>query len=162
MARDEAAQLTLMSCWILGDKYGIPEFQDLIMLELLARFEQQNIHVSAAKLAFEYTPPGSLLRELVAEELGWRFGCAGNSGLSFEELDKFDQIPGVMSVIIRKTHQRNKNGKFTPRVPSQHKPHDGLQGQSPYWNFMLGGKRPKSHWLNERIEKANGKASLWR
>ena len=63
------AQLTLVRCWTLGDKYDIGAFQDLTMIEMLHLLELSDgafVTLEAAHEAFENTPSESELRILVA------------------------------------------------------------------------------------------------
>lgn len=60
-----AAQFALVQCWILGDKYGIVEFEDLIMIELLDLSSKNFITVAAAYEALTNTLFDSSLYVLV-------------------------------------------------------------------------------------------------
>jgi hypothetical protein len=65
--KDDEELLTL--CWVLGDKYDIPNFQDVAMFTLLQLADGENVEPSTIKLAFKNTSPGCKLRLLMAEEL---------------------------------------------------------------------------------------------
>ncbi|SMR63505.1 unnamed protein product [Zymoseptoria tritici ST99CH_3D1] len=58
-------------CWTTGDKYGIKDFQDTIMLRILRHLDKlplfKMIGVHIVLIAFERTPPGSLLRNLFTD-----------------------------------------------------------------------------------------------
>ncbi|KAK4895435.1 hypothetical protein LTR27_006499 [Elasticomyces elasticus] len=135
-------------CWILGDKYDVPVFQNYIMLELLNLFERKAPGLHTIKEAFENTPPGSILRELMAEELANMLQVSATAKHS--DLDMFDGIVGFASALMKKTQAAGKKGEcvFRPRVPSR----DGgdVIGASPYSNFMVGKDLIPVHWVYQR------------
>ena len=59
--------LQFVRCWCLGDKYCVPAFQDLIMVELLKYCESKAPSLGTITDAFDNAPPSSKLRILVAE-----------------------------------------------------------------------------------------------
>ena len=62
--------ISYIEAWVLGDKYGIPEFQNVVMFELLHYLSgDDRIRLEHAELAFHRTMPASPLRTLVAEDL---------------------------------------------------------------------------------------------
>ncbi|KAK4895441.1 hypothetical protein LTR27_006505 [Elasticomyces elasticus] len=75
--------------WALGEKYQIPAFQDLIMVELLDSLEIEGLKIETAKEAFTTTPPGSAMWGLMAEELAQKLSY---KNMKYEELDMFDGI----------------------------------------------------------------------
>ncbi|KAK5688473.1 hypothetical protein LTS10_000451 [Elasticomyces elasticus] len=144
-------------CWALGDKYDVPDFQDLIMLELLRSIELEPIQLDEIKEGIECTGPGSKLRDLMAEELA-REVSAGD--IETSELDAFDGVAGFSNILVAKINRLaewkqlnplNSFVEFTPRVPL------GLEmcreGGSPYRNFMVDGERPVQHWLQRDLEE---------
>ncbi|KAK3622566.1 hypothetical protein LTR56_022121 [Elasticomyces elasticus] len=144
-------------CWALGDMYDIPDFQDLIMLELLRSLELEPIQLDEIKEGIECTGPGSKLRDLMAEELA-REVSAGD--IETSELDAFDGVSGFSNILVAKMNRLaewkqlnplNPFVEFTPRVPL------GLErsreGGSPYRNFMVDGERPAQHWLQRDLEE---------
>ncbi|KAK3619862.1 hypothetical protein LTR56_023756 [Elasticomyces elasticus] len=138
-------------CWALGEMYDISAFQDLIMLELLRSLETQPTDLNEIKEAFESTPPGSKLRDLMAEELAV---LLGNNGVGVRQLDMFDGVPGFSSALMAKVNRRvelEPGKRFTPRVPGR--PGSQYEGGSPYRDFMVSGKRPEQHWLQKNLEE---------
>lgn len=89
----------LVQCWIVGDKYGVKDFQDEIMWELLHHFRSVTPDLPLMKLAFENTPPGSPLRILMAEELAFRM--QPESSFDFSSLDCFNGLVGFTGELIR-------------------------------------------------------------
>ena len=62
----------LVHCWLLGEKYGALQFQDLIMGELIAAMGRTFPHpVPIALIAVKGTP-GSKLWQFMVEEEAWR------------------------------------------------------------------------------------------
>ncbi|KAK4910642.1 hypothetical protein LTR49_020677 [Elasticomyces elasticus] len=94
---------------ILGDKYGVPEFQDRIMLQLLYLLECNTLRLDTIKEAFEHTPPGSVLRELMAEELANMLQVFDTA--EYSDLDMFDGIAGFASVLMKKTQAAGMEGE---------------------------------------------------
>lgn len=97
-------QRTLVRCWCLGDKYGIPSFQDHIMWFLLIHFRSNPVELDAVKEGFENTAPHSSLRQLLVEETAkfhashTRQGELGLSGQDFEMLDGTGFIGEFMEI----------------------------------------------------------------
>ena len=101
--------LQFVRCWCLGDKYCVPAFQDLTMVELLKYCESKAPLVGTIKDAFDNTPPGSRLRILMAE-------CAVESfydrrWYDLGELDKFDDTVGFTSAFAQALHKWHSNGR---------------------------------------------------
>lgn len=59
----------LIYCWVLGDKYGLPEFQDVAMLELLFRSRRCWMDAEHVELIADNTMSGSKLRRLAVGEV---------------------------------------------------------------------------------------------
>lgn len=59
---------TYTHCWLLGENYNIPVFQDLVMLELLRLLRTNAPRTDVLKLALTKTKLESKLMELMAEE----------------------------------------------------------------------------------------------
>ncbi|KAK5708715.1 hypothetical protein LTR17_020425 [Elasticomyces elasticus] len=138
---------TWVLCWIMGDKYDLPVFQNLVMIELIFEVDEMvPPTVDTIKFCFEHTPPGSLLRELMAEELAMLLA----KGLQIEKLDSFDGIAGFSSLLTQKT------------TPGLHALVDYYRDRLPgadvktqnsnfsFRDFMLNGWEPKKHWLHTR------------
>ncbi|KAK5688477.1 hypothetical protein LTS10_000455 [Elasticomyces elasticus] len=151
----EIDQELSVRCWVLGDKYGIPAFQDLIMLELLKELDidTRRAPITAVKLAFDSTPPGSALRELMAEEAAM---VIKDSGAPYDALDQFDGIVGFTRLLVASMECRDENDggyTFLPRVPDVLDP---FPGQSTYRQFMVGEEILKPHWVHAALLKIHG------
>ncbi|SMQ55182.1 unnamed protein product [Zymoseptoria tritici ST99CH_3D7] len=62
--------LFAIKCWVVGDKYGIAQFQDAIMLSILRRLDSmidESMDINALLFALENTLPNAPLRELLLE-----------------------------------------------------------------------------------------------
>ncbi|KAK5121393.1 hypothetical protein LTR85_005225 [Meristemomyces frigidus] len=98
--------------------------------------------LGAVKEAFECIPPGSKLREVMAEEVVIRLEL---SSIQYEDLDIFDGVVGFASVLARKLKEESRTplDPFLPRVPTQGQ--DGSAGTAAWKKYMVGGG-PKQHW----------------
>ncbi|KAK5702638.1 hypothetical protein LTR97_003584 [Elasticomyces elasticus] len=145
-------------CWALGDKYGIPTFQDFVMLELLDHLECYGSNLVTVREAFQSTTPGSPLRELMAEEVVL---CLGSGSMEFEELDALDGVIGFTSIFGAKMSNGNEYGympRVPPRVPRNHEP-----GKSPFWKFLVRPDDVSRHWVRERLLKMEeSQRNTWR
>lgn len=59
---------TYVRCWCMGNKYGVPGFQDQVMWYLLKRYDLCPPSLKSIKIAFENSPPHCKLRKLMTEE----------------------------------------------------------------------------------------------
>jgi hypothetical protein len=146
-------------CWALGDKYGIPIFQDLIMLELLDSVENNSIHVSRMREAFECTPPGSALRKLMVEIMAENLH---EKPEDVERLDMFDGAVGFTKALMQTMDRKDNDGEaikvFRPRVPDV-EGENRWKGHSAYREFMIASNEgPAEHWLHRRINAQMKKA----
>ena len=89
----------LVRCWILGDKYDIKEFQDLIILELIQSVKGVIVPLTTVKTAFENTPPKSPLRTFMAEEAAWRI--KNMSEYQHEDLGIMDGVIGWSAELMQ-------------------------------------------------------------
>lgn len=55
-------------CWVLGDKYNIPEFLDKAMLALLVSVVDNAMATEVYREVADHSPPASPSRALVAED----------------------------------------------------------------------------------------------
>ena len=143
--------LLCIRCWALGDKYGIAAFQDLIMLDLLAVLDDNfKLDVREMKEALETTPPGSLLRDLVAEELAYELACGSKD---LESLDVFNGVVGFSGALMQVVRCRKKVTMSMVRFRLPDSDAESWDGMSPYKKFMVdGGQGPIKHWLHNRME----------
>lgn len=116
---DQYDHAALVRCWVIGDKYGISEFQNLIMLDLLDSLEDCCVQTEAARLGFECTAPGSVMRELMAAEVA---ECIENREcvIHARDLETLDDVGGVFSAVaavLARSARDEGVPKCTPRVP---------------------------------------------
>ncbi|KAK3641809.1 hypothetical protein LTR56_011136 [Elasticomyces elasticus] len=134
----------LVLCWILGDKYGVPGFQDLIMIELILQLEIQETPMGIIRYCFVHTAPRSVLRELMAEEL---ILCLGVGVLFVEDedvLNEFGGIPGFSTTLAKKMMLGKEPGCYRGRLPFT-----SMKGS--YQDFMIGKSLPKLHWYHDQV-----------
>lgn len=150
--------MTKVRCWALGEKYMIPEFQDLVMLELLATLNHNNSPgIEVVKVGFELTPPGCKLRVLLAEEVA--AGLTVHKSLTYDELDMCDGVTGFAGEVgkaISLVHAREleKAISLVHRISRAEQRRGRAQDEasSSRWReFMVGGG-PKEHWILRRQE----------
>ncbi|KAK4960096.1 hypothetical protein LTR10_002987 [Elasticomyces elasticus] len=134
----------LVLCWILGDKYGIPGFQDLIMIELILQLEIQGTPMGIIRYCFVHTAPRSVLRELMAEELVLYLGVGVLEDEDGDLLDEFDGIPGFSTTLARKMMLGKEIGRYRGRLPFT-----SVKGA--YQSFMIGKSLPKLHWYHGEV-----------
>lgn len=103
----------LVRCWILGDKYLVPLFQDAVMIELFQCLHAQSshyprqyslnsgteVHLDFIQEGFEGCAPGSELRKLLAEYLIWDFKTTHM--VTPTSFDMFDGICGVTGEVLK-------------------------------------------------------------
>ncbi|KAK4895434.1 hypothetical protein LTR27_006498 [Elasticomyces elasticus] len=95
----EGWELLMVDCWAMGDRYKIPKFQDLVMLELLdILLQYTSFETDTIKQAFATTPAGCALRmvmaELVAAQLQDEIFDLGS-----ENLHEFEGFPACLAEI---------------------------------------------------------------
>ncbi|KAK5740251.1 hypothetical protein LTR17_004752 [Elasticomyces elasticus] len=138
---------TWVTCWIMGDKYGIPVFQNLVMIELIFEVDQIGPPtLGIIKFCFENTPPGSLLRELMAEELAMLLATKVDA----KKLDLFDGIVGFTSILTIKTLPgwRALADFYRGRLVGFENENEKTSFR--YQNFMIERWEPRQHWLHTR------------
>ncbi|KAK3115418.1 hypothetical protein LTR53_005265 [Teratosphaeriaceae sp. CCFEE 6253] len=141
--------------WALGDKYGIAELQDLVMLELIRSLEGVPASLTSIKQGFESTPPGSVLRALLGEELAEQSHEFDESQM--EMLDMFDGVVGMSQVLAQMPRGQGNDSSLNirPRIPGDAEGSLLVPGLSPYWKFMIGSRQSERHWLHGRLEATN-------
>lgn len=147
----------VVHCWALGDKYDIPTFQDEVMLELLRSQDSKCMELSAVKLAFEHTPPGAKLRELMAEEVGGRLA---HGEIEYEQLDMFDGIVGFTSVLARKAKELQDLEVWFSSLQKTPGYDDDREEwvNSDKWRSYMVGEGPQQHWVHRGDPNAEDKA----
>ncbi|KAK5132407.1 hypothetical protein LTR08_009090 [Meristemomyces frigidus] len=132
-----------VSCWVLGDRYGISRFQDEAMLSLLKTMDTAWLGREAIISAFKGTPPGSMLRRAVAEEVvnnldqgqGLRFTDIDNmlNGLNFAG----ELFEAQNRYADRESHSVSRHDEIICRFGSEE------QEVRPTWEeYMVGKKYP--------------------
>ncbi|CZT20556.1 uncharacterized protein RCC_06414 [Ramularia collo-cygni] len=81
--------LLAIRCWITGDKYDIKEFQDAVMLCILAELVSDGVklNIEMIKVSFEETPVDSPLREVIVNRRMSEYDLKG-----FEEKTKHEEM----------------------------------------------------------------------
>lgn len=143
---NDCEDVHLVRCWCLGDKYYMPQFQDLVMLELLHYIEcGGQITLESVREAFENTTSGSLLRRLMAEctvEL-----LKAKSLIEPKNLEYLDGLTGFSTALVEALEEWAKYGaQVFNRLPVADGPWDEV---TCHWQtFMLYGP-PEQHWVHD-------------
>lgn len=131
--KDQLCRL-LTDCWLVGDKYTLSEFQDLIMLELLHSLQHHTACLTTIKHVLDHTEYGCPLRMLMVEELTLATEADGfNPDLSF-----FADISGAFAEFV---HSNNERSTRYPDVV------DRLGGE--LWKEYMLEDGPAKHWIWE-------------
>ncbi|KAI6891253.1 hypothetical protein KC318_g13908 [Hortaea werneckii] len=156
IAKDKLKPDLLIKCWVLGDKYEIPEFQDQIMLELLFMV-QYNDTEDIIRLGSELSPAGSVLKRLIAEEAAV---ALKNNNVDFESLEAAFNGNGMLRdfVLARDNCEADFDfylRRFDSLAAQGLYSQDGKgneEWRSPTWqNYMISnGSRPQ--WLLDEID----------
>ena len=139
---DDSKKMQLVYCWILGDKYNIKEFQDLVMIELLMTLEEWVAPLEVIQLAFKNTTGNSPLRKLMARHAVINI-CEGNC--ERQHLQIFDGVVGFITELveaydIRDEKENGVNGLFVSV--------DG-DDEDEWMEFMVAGG-PEKHWVHDQ------------
>lgn len=133
--------MLLCQAWMLGDRYFLQSFQDLVMLELMCFIPGESLSLSNITMVFRGTMPGSALRQIVAEE-AWSARSGGISGdtcmTDFDDLDGAVGVTGSMLAAAQKSAQAKENGDA-----GVHR----LTRRDMWEKYMVGEKPPRSHWI---------------
>ena len=140
---DEKLQLLLVECWVLGDKYEIPEFQDLVMLELLHHFNSKGITPETAKRAAAMTTSGSKLRILAGRQIAQY--ATGGTKMAIDTFDGALGVEGFASEVIELIRPGNTSGKTWVVTYIGQK--DGKWRLQMWKDFMVGSG-PGKHWIH--------------
>lgn len=139
---EEEAQLLLVQCWVLGDKYNIAAFQDVIMLELLFLISGISMDPMSAAFATNNTPPGSKLRHLVANEIV--FTVYSDYGRAIGAYDEALAATGFASEAMSglDKYRDGTNGINVDYVGEK----NGA-GRTQEWRKYMVNERPPQHWV---------------
>lgn len=112
---------------------------------LLQGLEEDCADEDNIKEAFELTPPGSKLRELMIEEL---VSGLESGSVECRELDMFDGLVGFASILAEKMTivSAERPGNVLCRVPGRGD--DGVWYESLVWKKYMVGSGPVQHWVH--------------
>ncbi|KAK5136592.1 hypothetical protein LTR08_002606 [Meristemomyces frigidus] len=134
---------TMILCWVLGDKYAMPVFQDHAMLELLRTNSTQELGFEALKLALSMSAPGSKLRKLVAEELVYL--ANDRAVVDWGSLETMIDGMGILGDYFRAQERYHKdNYVFHSRLTSSNA---HSKKQRAVWTDYMVGEAPAKHWI---------------
>ncbi|KAK5732669.1 hypothetical protein LTR17_010350 [Elasticomyces elasticus] len=159
----EGWELLMVECWAMGNRYKIPKFQDLVMLELLdGLLMYTSFETDTIKQAFATTPAGCALRmmmaELVAAQLQDEIFDLGP-----ENLNDFDGYPGCLAEIAHAVKEWSGTSQrivaedareccvmsIAEMVVASQQLHFKDQQGVPRWKrFMMAGG-PDVHWVHQ-------------
>lgn len=135
--------ILFVHCWILGDKYQLPKFQDLIMLELLLKLQDTTLRGFALQKAVETTPPGSKLRQLAVRETVFS---------AIEERNGFEGYEAALNTVgfglevvqgIERWREEGEETEYDFGTSSG-------EGRNDIWEqFMVAGG-PGKHWIHNK------------
>lgn len=134
----------LVECWIMGDLYCCPQFQDAIMLELLDLTYEMAWTLDEVTVAFKNTMPETPLRRLAAEEALYAMQLGGIFEMT--DLELLDDVVGLLSSML-------KAGEKSAESVSKHGGKFGQTGerfQGDLWKEYMVGSGPADHWVFER------------
>lgn len=135
--------IQLVYAWILGSKLAVPDFQDLVMLELL-RFSCKDRFTSALITeAVANSPPGCVMQKLMADEMVYLLYEHRTRSVDDELLDDLGKQAGFTGVLAKVVSEYKDVGPyhFVP-LPSE------VEGSLRWKRFMVAGG-PKKHWIHE-------------
>lgn len=142
--RDEAvSQPMIVQCWVLGDKYDVVAFQDLIMVELLYVSNGPSIKVRAACEAFENSRTGSKLRLLVSRlivaEVYWY------ESRYLEGFKELESVAGYFAEITNALHDMHMQ-EWAPITMMQNVRKSLAKGG---FGEYLVGEGSNQHWVHK-------------
>ena len=105
---DDHVDTRLVEAWILGHKYDLKVFQDLVMEELLWMLDVCLTDLSAARPAFFKTPPGSKLRILMAEEIALLL--MDEPQIKISDLSDLGKVDGFQAELMAALKQQHLHG----------------------------------------------------
>jgi hypothetical protein len=99
----------LIRAWVFGENLKVPEFQNAVMMELLAKIEDDGLDVDKHLVEHAYTiPVGLPLRVLIAEELlDQRNNIYPEDYL---EPHSYDAVPGLLGQMLKVQHRFLEEG----------------------------------------------------
>ncbi|KAK4895399.1 hypothetical protein LTR27_006463 [Elasticomyces elasticus] len=143
---DEETRVSLLiRCWVMGDKYGVHDFQNEIMLEAL-KCVRGPVEDEEVYLGVKLTAPGSALRCLMAEEMVYKVYVEND--VAFTELDKLDGTMFMGDFLIAKQIFDEDKTAFGTRARfgTQAEAHSGTGPGGVWKKFMVGTHIPRRAW----------------
>jgi hypothetical protein len=134
-----------IACWIMGDKYGILEFQDLIMLELLRSLERHDMLDTATKYAVRNTPPACRLRLLITEQTAAALRTSGAAGFP---LDDLEGTPDFLEDLSRALLADRDREGIRGRVCVDERGNATVEGGGRRWKNFMVGEGPERPWVH--------------
>lgn len=106
-------QSTLVKLWCLAERFGMPQLQDLVILDLWDLLQVCHVQVEALEIALQMTSDVSPLREMMMREFVWN----GKEGrYSLEQEDRLGSVSGFTG-LVRKIMAE------CPTAGCEHEPH---------------------------------------
>ena len=105
----------LIDCWLLGEKYGIPDFCDSAMRFLFDSYiwdGQDEPEIEEIKKVFTETQPGSKLGELMADVLVGMLRYTHQTATSLC-VDQWTSLPGFGAAMVEAHGPRNMDTSST-------------------------------------------------
>lgn len=151
IAKNKLKPDLLIKCWVLGDKYEIPDFQDRIMLELLLIFEVDYATEDIIELGSRLSPAGSFLKRLMAEEAAV---ALQNDKTDFESLEAAFSGSGMLREFILAHDNCAADEKFYGRRFESPAAEDPISEEernekwrSPTWQNYMISNASRPQWL---------------
>lgn len=129
----------LVRCWCLGDRYDLPLFQDLIMLDLLHYIENEGeITLEIVGEAFKNSRPNSKIKRLMAECTVQLLEIA--ISITYTDLDCLDGVTGFSSALAEALSNWRGHGEGI---------FSRLNRVNKIWKEFMPCDEPKKHWIFE-------------
>lgn len=139
----------LITCWVMGDKYGIPGFQDAVMLEMLRIFEHRAPKVREVAYALEHTANGSILRKLLVQQLA--DGVYESGGTTIGEVEENIMGYGVLGEWMEACKLLEQDsGVFSWPFSQEQSVSTKREGRASWRDYLIG-QPPAQHWVYEYI-----------
>ena len=141
----DADNLPLLHAWLLGERTGIEEFQDTIMLELLRNHKLRPISLDLTTKIFALAPEKSVMRKFLAEHVVRLLkGVTINRDfyrIRPSDLGEMAKIPGAMEAVVAAQEMYAGFGAdMFNRIP----------GDGEGWQSLMVAEGPKQHWVYEQ------------
>ena len=135
-------QLVLVRSWVLGDKYRIPVFQDIAILEILANLQSSRLTAQSAKEAARHTAVDSPLRRLAVRSV---VESIRDAGLDHEEYNEAFEVPGFATETLRLLRDSYVYDDVDGQL-DEIGDKDGKNRSDAWAEYMVAGGPPE-HWI---------------